>query len=219
MLAWDHNAYYHRLLLRHVPRGAGLVLDVGCGAGALAAAVAARVDHVDALDADPAMVDAARHRVPENVTVTQADVMDHPLAPGSYDAVVSMSTLHHLPLAAALPRLAAALRPGGVLAAVALPRTDLPRELPLELAAVAYHHLLGAALAAAHHPLRTRMSSTHQQAVPVLDPALTTRQVHEVATGVLPGARVRRLLLWRYLLLWQKPRSDWVPAQGRPPRR
>jgi len=155
VFTWDHNAYYHRLLLRHVPRGAVRVLDVGCGAGALAASAAARVDHVDALDRDPVMAEAARHRVPDNVTVTQADVMDHPLAPSSYDAIVSMSTLHHLPLAPALSRLAVALRSGGVLAAIALPRIGLPREAPLEIAAVACHHLVGAALIAIQHPLHT----------------------------------------------------------------
>jgi SAM-dependent methyltransferase len=34
-------------------------------------------------------------------------------------------------------------QPGGVLAAVALPRTDLPTELPVELAAGCGHRLLG----------------------------------------------------------------------------
>ena len=142
-----------------------------------------------------------------NIVSLQADVMDHPLAPGSYDAIVSMSTLHHLPLAPALSHLAAALRPGGVLAAVALPRTDLPREAPLELAASVYHHLVGVALTPIRHPLHTEMTVPEHAAMPVLDPVLTTRQVHAVATGVLPGARVRRLLLWRYLLLWHEPRN------------
>jgi len=188
-----------------VPAGTGRVLDVGCGAGALAAAVAARADHVDALDRDPAMVRAARRRVPANVTCVEADVMDHPLVPGSYDVVVSSSTLQHLPLTPALSRLAAALRPGGVLAAVALPRVDLPREAPLELAATACHHLLGAALAVTGHPLRQGVLGDEHLAMPVLDPELTTRQVRHRATSVLPGVRVQRLLLWRYLLVWRKP--------------
>lgn len=34
----------------------------------------------------------------------------------------------------------------------------------------------------------------------VMDPPLTTRGVARQATAVLPGARVRRLLFWRYLL-------------------
>ena len=35
VLDWDHNAYYHRLLLRQMPQPCRRVLDVGCGAGAV----------------------------------------------------------------------------------------------------------------------------------------------------------------------------------------
>jgi hypothetical protein len=38
-----------------------------------------------------------------------------------------------------------------------------------------------------------------------LSPTLTTREVAETAAALLPGARVRRLLFWRYLLTWRKP--------------
>jgi len=134
---WDHNAWYHRLLLRQVPPGAGRVLDVGCGAGALARELAARAGRVDALDRDPAMVALARTGAPANVTVREADALTVDLPAGGYDAVLSLSTLHHLPPAVALTRMAGWLRPGGVLAAVALPRTDLPVDVPVELAAVA----------------------------------------------------------------------------------
>lgn len=206
MLAWDHNTYYHRLLLREVPADAGRVLDVGCGAGRLASELAARAAHVDALDRDPTMIALARRRVPANVDCVLADVLDHPLEPGCYDAIVSMSTLHHLPLVPALQRLATALRPGGVLAAVALPRSDLPRELPVELAGSSWHLLVGAWLAASGHRRGARMRRGHDHdLMPVCDPQLTTRQVRQQAAGILPGVRVRRLLLWRYLLVWSRP--------------
>jgi hypothetical protein len=42
----------------------------------------------------------------------------------------------------------------------------------------------------------------------VMDPPLTARQVADVAAVVLPGVRVRRLVFWRYLLLWQKPATQ-----------
>ena len=208
VLAWDHNAYYHRLLLREVPAGADRVLDVGCGAGQLATDLATRARHVDAIDRDPAMIEAARRRAPAHVTCTLADLMDTELVGGSYDAIVSMSTLHHLPLAAALPRLAAALAPGGVLAAIALPRRDLPRELPIELAATVWHHLIGLGLAAGGN--RTRLGSTlrlnpDNDQMPTRDPDLTTQQVRRQANAALPGVRVRNLVLWRYLLTWQRP--------------
>lgn len=39
----------------------------------------------------------------------------------------------------------------------------------------------------------------------MLDGSLTTSQVRRQVTALLPGARVRRLVYWRYFLLWRKP--------------
>lgn len=216
VLPWDHNAYYQRLVLRAVPAGADQVLDVGCGAGQLASALAARASHVDALDRDASMIEAARRRVPSNVTCVLADVMDTELAADQYDAIVSMTALHHLPLTPALQRLAKAVRPGGVLAAVAVPRCDLPRELPVELAATTWHHVIGLALAAGAD--RTRWGSRLRHGpdhdrMPVREAELTTKQVRRQAAAVLPGVQVRRLLLWRYLLTWHRPAA----SHDRPP--
>jgi SAM-dependent methyltransferase len=208
VLDWDHNAYYHPLLLRHVPRPCGRVLDVGCGAGELAAELARRADHVDALDRSPAMIEMARRVAPGNVTCILADVLEEPLPESSYDAIVSISALHHMPLEDVLPRLASALRPGGVLATVALPRTDLLRELGAELTAGIGHRVFGAAFAA----LRASGSGgwyavqpSHAIMPVVLTPSLSTRDVRAKAGSLLPGATVRRLVFWRYFLLWHKP--------------
>lgn len=85
------------------------------------------------------MIEAARRVVPANVNCIVGDVMRDPLPADRYDAIVSVTALHHLPLDDALRRLSGALWPGGVLAAVALPRCDLPRELPAEVLAAAGH--------------------------------------------------------------------------------
>jgi SAM-dependent methyltransferase len=207
-LAWDHNAYYQRILLRQLPRQCGRVLDVGCGAGAFAARLAAHAEHVDAVDKSAAMIEAARRRAPANVDCTLADVMELPLPADHYDAIVSITALHHLPLADALRRLAPALRPGGVLAAVVLPRVDLPREAPTEIVAAAANRAFGAAFAAVRTAGRGSWYGVDpvNEAMPrVFDPPLTTRQAREVVAATLPGGRVRRLLFWRYLLLWRRP--------------
>jgi trans-aconitate methyltransferase len=204
---WSHNSWYHPLLLRSVPAGAQRVLDVGCGAGTLARKLAASVPHVDGVDLSPGMIEAARRDAPANVTFGVGDALTSDPPSDPYDAVVSSAVLHHLPLDAALPRMASWLRPGGVLAAVALPRGDLRRELPVDVAAAAAHHALGLAFAAARPVTGAelhRHEDTHD-AMPVQDGALTTREVREQARGVLPGVRVRRLLFFRYLLVWQKP--------------
>lgn len=208
MFPWDHNAYYHPLLLRRLPAACGMALDVGCGAGTFTAKLAARAAHVDAVDRSPVMVEAARAVVPGNVSCRVADVMTEPLPSAQYDAVTSVAVLHHLPLEPALERFAACLRPGGVLAAVTLPRVDLPRELPVELATAVAQQVVGLGLLVGRRvlPGRTLLGRepTHD-VMPVLDPVLTVREVRERAAAVLPGVRVRRLLFWRYLLVWRRP--------------
>ncbi|SHN52321.1 Methyltransferase domain-containing protein [Geodermatophilus obscurus] len=123
---WDHNGWYHRLLLAQVPPDATRVLDVGCGAGTLARRLAFRARHVDGVDRSPAMIAAAGEAAPPNLTLHRADLRTVDLPAGRYDAVMSSAVLHHLPLPDVLPRMARWVRPGGVLAAVALPRADLP---------------------------------------------------------------------------------------------
>jgi ubiquinone/menaquinone biosynthesis C-methylase UbiE len=207
-LEWDHNAYYQRVLMNHLPPRCGRVLDVGCGAGAFAARLADHAERVDAVDRSAAMIRAAKHRTPANVTCILADVMDLSLPAQRYDAIVSITALHHLPLRDALRHLAPALRPGGVLAAVVLPRSELPREMPTEVVAAAANRVFGALFAG----LRTtgfgswyRLEPTNVAMPKVVDPPLTTRQAREVVAATLPDGRVRRLLFWRYLLLWRRP--------------
>lgn len=205
---WDHNGFYHDLLLRQLPSRCARALDVGCGAGGFATKLAARVDHVDALDRAPIMLDLASTAVPANVTCICGDFMRHEFAAAGYDAIFSISALHHMPLDDALRRMAAALRPGGVLAAIALPRVDLPREIPLEIVAASGHRLLGLAFATARLTGRRtwyQREASHNAMPVVLDPPLTTRSVRATATAVLPGVHVRRLVFWRYLLTWRKP--------------
>lgn len=207
-LDWDHNAFYHRLLLRQLPQPCSRVLDVGCGAGGLAVELARHARLVDAMDRSPTMIEMASRVTPRNVTCILADVMRAQLPAAGYDAIVSISALHHLPLDESLHRLTAALRPGGVLAVVALPRRDLRWELPVEFAAAGGHRVLGAAFAALRASGRgswyARPPSNAIMPV-VLDPALTTREVRQRADRILPGVQVRRLVYWRYFLRWQRP--------------
>ncbi|WP_344418966.1 class I SAM-dependent methyltransferase [Amycolatopsis minnesotensis] len=205
---WSHNDFYHRLLLGHLPRGCARVLDVGCGAGKFAAALAGRVGRVDAIDRSAVMIEAAEAATPDNVTCVLGDFLQHEFPERSYDAIFSVTAIHHMPLEDVLSRMAALLRPGGVLAAIALPKSDLPRELPVELVAAAGQRVFGLGFAAARALGRGGWyvrDPEHETMPVVLDPPLTTRAVKTTAAGVLPGVRVRRLVFWRYLLTWRKP--------------
>ncbi|WP_220093778.1 class I SAM-dependent methyltransferase [Gryllotalpicola protaetiae] len=183
------------------------MLDVGCGVGSFAIQLAGRAEKVDALDRSAEMIDQACHRAPDNVECVLADILTDPLPADGYDAIFSISALHHMSLPDVLPKLAAALRPGGVLAAIALPRPDLAHELHVEIAAAVGYRALGT-LFAARRALRRvgGFPKSDDQSMPVeMYPPLTTREAAAQVAMLLPGARVRRLLYWRYLLLWHKP--------------
>jgi trans-aconitate methyltransferase len=94
------------------PRPGETILDLGCGTGELAAEIAAAGAEVWAIDADPAMVAAARERLGPG-RVLLADGRDFTL-PEPVDAVFSNAALHWMPRPAeVIARVRAALRPGG----------------------------------------------------------------------------------------------------------
>jgi 2-polyprenyl-3-methyl-5-hydroxy-6-metoxy-1,4-benzoquinol methylase len=207
-LAWDHNSYYQPRLLRALPARCERVLDVGCGAGDFAIRLAERAGRVDAVDRSAAMIEAARRAVPANVTCLQGDVAEMTLPAGAYDAITSISALHHMSLPTVLPRLGQALRPGGILVAITLHRLDIPRDLPLEAVSMLANISRRGALICLPAGRRNRemyRRHTAGPAMPIMDPELTLRQVRQQAERALPGAAVRRLVLWRYELVWRKP--------------
>lgn len=80
------------VLRRLDPRPSELILDVGCGDGALTQRIAAAGAKVIGLDASPGMVDAARARGLD-VFLADAEAMDLERF-GQFDAVFSNAALH-----------------------------------------------------------------------------------------------------------------------------
>jgi len=194
---WNVNIHYDGTLDALVPSTARSVLDVGCGDGFLAARLARRVSHVVALDLDQPVLDRAQARFPDvPVTWLHGDVLADVVTPGSFDAVVSNATLHHLPdTRTGLRRLSTLVRPGGVLAIVTFARTDW-RELPWAAAAFIARGVANRARGKWEHSAPT-----------VWPPVDTFRQLRAVAETELPGARVSRLVLGRVLIHWLPPTS------------
>jgi len=112
------DALEKRLLLDRIGPARGLrVLDVGCGDGVLAAALAGRGAEVFGVDASPGMITAARRRAraqqaDAHFAVAQAERL--PFASESFDAAVAITVLCFIPdPAAAMDEMARVLKPGG----------------------------------------------------------------------------------------------------------
>jgi 2-polyprenyl-3-methyl-5-hydroxy-6-metoxy-1,4-benzoquinol methylase len=192
---WNVNIHYDARLDACVPPSALSALDVGCGDGFLAARLARRMPQVTAIDVDAPVLARARARFPDaEVTWCHGDVLTCPLAPGSFDAVVSNAALHHFADAReALRRLGELVRPGGTLAVVGFARASR-RDWPWTAMAFILRGII----------VRVRGYWEHT-APTVWPPPDTFNQVRLAAQEVLPGARIRRLLLGRYLMTWHSP--------------
>jgi SAM-dependent methyltransferase len=97
-------------------RGA-TVLDAGCGMGRFAEVCLDAGAEVHAVDLSVAVDAASRNLGGRRVHLYQADIMNLPFQPGSFDYVYSIGVLHHTPdTRAAFLRLAGLLKPGGMIA-------------------------------------------------------------------------------------------------------
>ena len=203
--AWDHNLHHHGFLLARVPRPCREALEIGCGAGAFSHALAARAERVLALDVSPEMIRVARAREPRraNIEFRLADASDWPFPFERFDCIASIATLHHLDSRALLPRMRDALRPGGVLLVLDLVASEGMLGLARSALAVAVSGALRLARSGRlRDPKQVREAwEEHGRGETYLRPS----EVREICRDLLPGAEVRRHLLWRYSIVWRKP--------------
>lgn len=108
------DALEYRLLVELAGPLAGRhVLDVGCGDGAFAARLADAGADVRGIDADPAMIDAARLAVPDGRFVV-GDAQRLPYPDGCFDCVTALTLLCLVEdPAAAVAEMARVTAPGG----------------------------------------------------------------------------------------------------------
>ena len=192
---WNHNIHYYDLVLRLAGAGCQRALDVGCGQGLLARRLAQRCREVVAIDIDRDAISRARVSGGSEgpITFVQGDVMTYPFPRDSFDLIVLIATLHHLQLRPALVRLQELLQPGGILAIVGLYRGGT---------------LTDRALAALAFPVSWTFRLFRGYAdvgAPVQDPRETLSEIRSACDVLLPGAKLRRQLFFRYFLTWRKP--------------
>jgi len=171
-----------------------------------------------------------------NIDFQLADVMSSDLPPEGFDCIATLATLHHLPLREIFLKMKAALKPGGVLLILDLfepvkwhghpardsnphsddsragrachdQRASIPEGLLdtfLNLVAMP----LSISLRLIHHGrlLPRREARAAWAAHEKHDIFPTMNEVRALCSEILPGAKIRKHLLWRYSVVWEKPR-------------
>ncbi|UJP11048.1 class I SAM-dependent methyltransferase [Microbacterium sp. KUDC0406] len=200
---WSHNDAYAWFVLRHaraVRRAGGrTAVDVGCGTGNLAARLAGILPEVIGIEPDlaTARVAARRFAASDRVCIEQRRFGDEPY--GSYDLIVFVASLHHMPLRATLAQARAALRPGGRILIVGV-ASEASADALRSLVSLAVNPIVG--LLRHPHPATAPPASMR---APTAEPLETFDEIHAVAAGELPGIRMRRRLFWRYTAYWTAP--------------
>lgn len=107
---------YVGLLLNELPQGAP-ILELGCGAGVPATRMLVQRFQVTGVDISARQLELARQNVPP-ARFIQADMAALDLPPGSYDGILALFAIFHIPRdeqPQLLNKIAGWLRPGGLL--------------------------------------------------------------------------------------------------------
>jgi len=202
---WTANNHYHEFLLRHVPANCEEALEIGCGTGAFARQLAERCQSVTAIDLSAEMIRVARERSKQfaNLQFEVADAMTWDFPKSRFDFVCTIATLHHLDQRELLPKIKTALKPRGVFVILDLVQSSSAIERMLDVVGMG----VSSGLRLIHNgrlqpPSAVRKAwEQHGQH----DHYTTIKQMRTLADEILPGSSVKRHLLWRYTLVYQKP--------------
>lgn len=191
-------------LLHHLPARRRAALEIGCGTGQMARRLAALFGRVIAVDAAEKMIEQARRRSASfpNIEYVCADLSDFlGASAATYDAIVSVATLHHVDIALALDAIRQRLEPGGRLLLLDILTRSGIRHLPINAVAAAIsipRRLLLRGLPSRELRAAWREHGRHEQ-------YLTIGEARRIAAEHLPGAAVREHLLWRYSIVYEQP--------------
>ncbi len=169
-----------------------------------------------------------------NIEYELADVRDRQLPDAGFDCIASIATLHHLPFPEMLAKMKSALKPGGVLLILDLfeparlfnppgsltsgPFTAGPSkgsfkaagsfqpagllDLLSNLVALPVSAMLRLIHQGRLLPRREVRDAWAAHAHHDLNP--TMDEVRTLCASLLPGAKIRKHLLWRYSIVWKK---------------
>ena len=201
---WTSNNHYHDSLLKHVPANCHDALEIGCGTGAFARLLAECCKHVVALDLSSEMIRVARSRSSQfdNLEFQLADAIKWNFPQSHFDFVCSIATLHHLDQRELFMKIRDSLKPGGVLVVLDLVQSDSLIERVFDVVGIG----VSGSRRLMHNGRLKPPAAVRKawEAHGKHDSYLTLRQVRALADELLPGASVKRCLLWRYLLVYKK---------------
>jgi ubiquinone/menaquinone biosynthesis C-methylase UbiE len=167
--------------------------------------LAQRAERVIGLDLSPRMIDVAEMRSEQyaNIQFEVADVTEREFVEEQFDCVASIAMLHHVDAGEMLPTMGRLLKANGTLVALDLYEPEGLKDFCRGIVAAPVGMVL-------------RLIKTGRLRVPQAvhdawaahgrnDTYPTVSTIRRICEKMLPGAKVKHHLLWRYSIIWRKP--------------
>lgn len=164
---------------------------------------------MDAIDVDDHVISAAREQsaaldLPGQIRFEQADITHLTLEPDTYDYIACLASIHHVPFGT-VQKLRASLTANGVLVILGCYREATLRDHATSLLAIPVNAVRRASVFFREKWSEIRADrGTQSPPAPVAPPSMSLAEIREDSAAYLPERRIRRLLFWRYLLVFQQ---------------
>ena len=150
------------------------------------------------------MIKLAKQRSTQYLNIENqiAEVLTWDFPERQFDCIVSIATLHHLPFENILQKMKSALKTNGTLRVLDLYKAVGVIDLMMSLLAIPVHTILKLKNTGRIRESREIKDAWAEHGAH--DTYLTVSEVRRACHDMLPGAIIKKHLLWRYSIVWKK---------------
>lgn len=199
MLEWNHNTYYHKLLLHmnKLPETLDSVLDIGSGRGLFSYKLSFIFKEVFSLEPDMASIEFCKiqYKSRENITFIHDSFMEHDFGDQKFDSIYAIASIHHMDFETASLKMKALLKPGGKLILLGLYRDYSVSDYLMSMIAVFPNFIMNLL------SMKKALDSSEMTTTP---PQMTLGEIKRASHSIFIDYHFRRHLFWRYTLIFVK---------------
>jgi len=191
---WNHNVAYYDWI-KNATIACKDILDVGCGDGSLIRYLDDGKRMLVGIDVDEGCIKCALDESTSNNVRFICNRFETYNFEKKFDAVIFIASIHHMDMTVALNKAKSILRPDGMILIVGLAKPSNFFDWVVE----AFRVIPCAIMSKNRH-----MQSSEENHIPVSYHFPEMKEIRASADILLPTAKIKYGLFYRYLLLWKK---------------
>lgn len=197
MIEWNHNTHYHKLILRHLPETHDSALDIGSGSGLFSFILSSTFKEVFSLEPDQKSISysKSKYKCQNNIVFIDGSFLEHDFKDHKFDFISAIASIHHMDFNSALEKMNSLLKPGGKITILGLYKESSVSDFLFSLIAVLPNYIMNL--------FSNQKIEIDCEMITTL-PKTTIREIKQASDSILEKYHFKRLLFWRYLLVYEK---------------